>query len=133
MAFDNTSKVWEGSILASIFIGLLVFVVFVSCLFVYGFNWGFLLWTFVSMLFVILAILIAARANSAMTYINSSLNDAKPNDYKDVGTRQAWIDWTKSTRLAFTLFGLEITYSSLIGAIVTIVSTLFVAIFTSSI
>ena len=131
LTFDNTSMVWEGSMLVVTLIGLLVFVIFISATFLYGFYWGYIGWACSSIMLVLLVLLVAARANSAMTYIKRALLDAKPSDYKDIGTRQVWIDWTTSTRLVFTLFGLEITYSSLISTTITIVSTLFVAILTS--
>ena len=131
LTFDITSIVWEGSMLVVTLTGLLCFVILISATFLYGFDGAYFQWACVSMIVVLLVLLVAARANSAMTYIKRALLDAKPSDYKDIGTRQVWIDWTTSTRLVFTLFGLEITYSSLIGTAITIVSTLFVAILTS--
>ena len=123
-----TSKTWEGMVTTTLIVNTFLFVGFITAGVVYRTKAIWILWCFVAGAIGIFFLLIASRANSAMTYIDETLLRAAPEDFETIGGREEWIEWTSSLKLSFTIYGLEVTAASLLTTIVTVLSTLFGAL-----
>ena len=124
----SSSKRWQGMITTVLFLCTLLFIGFLTAGVVYNEKGVWMFWCVVTGAIFGGILNSAARANSAMDYLNETLTHAAPEDYKLIGGRDQWIEWTKTLRLAFTLYGVEITQSQLIGSVTTVITTLFGAI-----
>ena len=125
----NTSEKWQGMISTVLFICFLMFVGFLAAGTVYQTQGIWIFWCIIIAALFAGIMNVAARANSAMDFIEEVLVNAAPDDFVQIGGRDEWIQWTTTVRLAFTLYGVEITQSLLLSTVATVVSSMFGAIF----